>query len=73
MFSAHNWIGFRDVNEVKNERRKLPRSSLPKIFSVPDPGYGGDNEPNQFKKSLRFDSTIDSLNLVHEPNNPSLG
>jgi hypothetical protein len=30
----------------------------------------GVNEPNQREKSLKFDSTIDSLNLVHEQNKP---
>jgi ribonuclease HI len=32
----------------------------------------GDNEPNQLEKSLRLDSTIDSLNIVYEPNEPNL-
>ena len=32
----------------------------------------GGNEPNQLEQSSRLDSTIDSLNLVHEPNEPNL-
>lgn len=27
-----------------------------------------DNEPSQLKYSLEFDSTVNSLSLVHEPN-----
>jgi len=31
-----------------------------------------DNEPNQFEYSSRFDSTINALNLVREPNELNL-
>ena len=31
-----------------------------------------DNEPNQLENSSRLDSTIESLNLVHEPNESNL-
>jgi hypothetical protein len=34
--------------------------------------FRADNEPKQLEKSSRFDSTINSLNLVHEPNEPNL-
>ena len=30
------------------------------------------NEPNQFDNSSELDSIINSLNLVHEPNEPNL-
>ena len=30
-----------------------------------------DNEPNQLENSSRLDSIINSLNLVHEPNDPN--
>jgi len=31
-----------------------------------------DNEPNQFDNSLEFDLTINSFNLIHEPNELNL-
>jgi len=31
-----------------------------------------DNEPNQLEFSSKFDSIIDSLNIIHEPNELNL-
>lgn len=36
------------------------------------PIFRADNELNQLKNSSRFNSVINSLNLVHEPNEPNL-
>ncbi|KEH40145.1 hypothetical protein MTR_1g022280 [Medicago truncatula] len=39
---------------------------------APETSVRADNEPNQLEQNSRLDSTIDLLNLVHEPNELNL-
>jgi len=49
----------------------LPSKSTQLIISLIIVHRAG-NEPNQLEKYLILDSIIDSLNLVHEPNESNL-